>query len=201
MPEWIRNTIESLGYFGIMLLMIIENVFPPIPSEIIMPLAGFLSTQGEFSFLGVAIAGTIGSVLGALLLYYVGRKVGADRLKRWADSYGRWLMLSSEDIGRAQAWFHRRGAVAVFVCRLVPGIRSMISVPAGIERMNLGRFLIFSALGTAVWATILAYLGRVLGRNYQKVSNYLGPVSYVVLGGFLVCYIVYVVRHQRHKGA
>jgi membrane protein DedA with SNARE-associated domain len=142
MPEWIKGTIESLGYFGIILLMIIENVFPPIPSEIIMPLAGFLSTQGEFSFLGVAIAGTIGSVLGALLLYYAGRKVGADRLKRWADSYGRWLMLSSEDIGRAQAWFHRRGAVAVFVCRLVPGLRSMISIPAGIERMNLSRYIL-----------------------------------------------------------
>jgi len=201
MPEWIKGTIESLGYFGIILLMIIENVFPPIPSEIIMPLAGFLSTQGEFSFLGVAIAGTIGSVLGALLLYYAGRKVGADRLKCWADSYGRWLMLSSEDIGRAQAWFHRRGAVAVFVCRLVPGLRSMISIPAGIERMNLSRFLIFSALGTGVWATILAYLGRVLGRNYEMVSNYLGPLSYMVLSGFLVCYIVYVVRHQLHSGS
>jgi len=201
MPEWIKGTIESLGYFGIILLMIIENVFPPIPSEIIMPLAGFLSTQGEFSFLGVAIAGTIGSVLGALLLYYAGRKVGADRLKCWADSYGRWLMLSSEDIGRAQAWFHRRGAVAVFVCRLVPGLRSMISIPAGIEGMNLSRFVIFSALGTGVWATVLAYLGRVLGRNYEMVSNYLGPLSYMVLSGFLVCYIVYVVRHQRHSGS
>lgn len=201
MPEWIKSTIESLGYFGIMLLMIIENVFPPIPSEIIMPLAGFLSTQGEFSYFGVVIAGTIGSVLGALLLYYVGRKVGGDRLKRWADTHGHWLMLSSEDIGRAQGWFHRHGIVAVFVCRLVPGIRSLISIPAGIERMNLSVFLIYSALGTGVWATILAYLGRMLGRNYEKVSNYLAPISYVVLGGFLVCYIAYVVRHRSHKSS
>jgi membrane protein DedA with SNARE-associated domain len=201
MPEWIKGTIDSLGYLGITLLMIIENVFPPIPSELIMPLAGFLTTQGEFLLLGVVIAGTAGSVLGALLLYYVGKKVGTDRLKFWADSYGHWLMLSSDDIGRAQEWFHRHGTTAVFLCRLVPGIRSLISVPAGIERMRLPLFLTYSALGTGIWATILAYLGRVLGRNYEKVGVYLGPISYVVLGGFLVCYMVYVVKHRKHKGS
>ena len=110
-------------------------------------------------------------------------------------------MLSSDDIGRAQEWFHRHGTTAVFLCRLVPGIRSLISVPAGIERMRLPLFLTYSALGTGIWATILAYLGRVLGRNYEKVGVYLGPISYVVLGGFLVCYMVYVVRHRKHKGS
>jgi membrane protein DedA with SNARE-associated domain len=149
----------------------------------------------------VVIAGTAGSVLGALPLYYVGWKVGAERLKRWADRHGCWLMLSSEDIERAQEWFHRHGAAAVFLCRLVPGIRSLISVPAGIERMNLTVFLILSVLGTGIWAGLLAYLGRILGRNYEKVSTYLSPARYVVLGGLLVWYIVHVVRHRRARAS
>jgi membrane protein DedA with SNARE-associated domain len=200
MLDWVKDTVESIGYPGIVLLMIIENVFPPIPSEIIMPFAGFMTAQGKLSFVGVVIAGTGGSVLGALPLYYIGRKVGAERLKRWADGHGRWLMLSSKDIERAGSWFHRHKAAAVFLCRLVPGMRSLISVPAGIERMNLTVFLSLSVLGTGIWAGLLAYLGRILGQNYEKVSTYLGPASYVVLGCLAVWYAVHAVKHWHDRG-
>jgi membrane protein DedA with SNARE-associated domain len=197
MLDWIKSTIDSIGYPGIIVLMIIENVFPPIPSELIMPFAGFLSGEGKLSFVGVVIAGTIGSVIGALPLYYVGRKVGSERLNSWADRHGRWLMLSSEEIERARGWFRQHGAAAVFLCRLVPGIRSLISIPAGIERMNLVTFLLLSALGTGTWAGLLAYLGRTLGRSYEKVGTYVGPASYIVIGSLIVGYVVHVTKARR----
>ena len=131
----------SAGYLGIVFLMFIENVFPPIPSEFIMPLAGFMVTQGRFSLIGIIIAGTFGSALGALPLYFSGKKLGEQRLRRFADRHGKWLTLSCEDVDKAGEWFDKYGAAAVFFCRLVPGIRSFISIPAGIKRMNIFSFL------------------------------------------------------------
>lgn len=194
MVDWIKNVIQSVGYPGIGLLMVVENVFPPIPSELIMPFAGFVATDGTLSLAGVVIAGTVGSVLGALPLYYVGYRVGEQRLRRWVDRHGHWIMLSVEELERSQDWFHRHGAAAVFFCRLVPGIRSLISVPAGMSGMSMVLFLLLSALGTGIWSGVLACLGYVLGQNYDRVSTYLGPVTYVVLGGMLLWYVVHVVR-------
>ena len=124
MADWIIGTIESTGYFGIVLLMVLENVFPPIPSELIMPLAGFMASKEQQTLSGVVLAGTVGSVLGALPLYYAGYFIGGERLNRLIDKYGRWLTVSSEDLERAKRWFAKHGRLAVFVCRLVPGIRS-----------------------------------------------------------------------------
>ena len=199
MLEWITDTIESAGYAGIALLMIVENVFPPIPSELIMPLAGFLTVQGELSFPGVVIAGTFGSVVGNFALYYVGKKIGPERLNRWADRHGWWLMLSREDIERARGWFDRHGTATVFLSRLVPGIRSLISIPAGIEGMNPAFFALLSACGTGLWAGTLAYLGRILGQNFKNVSTYIGPIGYVVIGGLLTWYLVHVIREWRKR--
>jgi len=198
MLEWIKNLMNSLGYVGIAMLMFLENVFPPIPSELIMPLAGFTATQGQLSFIGVVLAGMVGSVAGALPLYYLGRTVGEDRLKEWADRYGRWLTVSSNEIEKADRWFDRHGHKAVFLCRLVPGIRSLISIPAGISGMNLVTFVLYTALGTGIWAAFLAYLGRLLGENYQQVDTYLGPITYVVLGVLALGAGIWVWRRKQN---
>jgi membrane protein DedA with SNARE-associated domain len=191
---------NSLGYLGIVGLMFLENVFPPIPSELIMPLAGFTATQGRLSFWGVVLAGVVGSVLGQLPLYYLGKTVGEERLKAWADKHGKWLTVSGKDIEKAKGWFDKHGGGAVFFCRLIPGVRSLISIPAGFDNMNLFLFLLYSALGTALWTGILAYLGRLLGNNYQLVDKYLGPATYVILGAIAVA-IFFWVRKRKKQGA
>jgi membrane protein DedA with SNARE-associated domain len=188
--------VTSAGYFGILLLMFIENVFPPIPSEIIMPLAGYMATHGELSLLGIILAGTIGSVLGALPLYYVGRTIGGERLKKFADKRGRWLTVSREDIEQAERWFDRYGNAAILFCRLIPGVRSLISIPAGIAGMKMVPFIFYTAVGTAVWTALLAYSGYFLGSNFAKISDYLDPVSWIVLGIIVVIYFVGVIRHK-----
>jgi membrane protein DedA with SNARE-associated domain len=165
------NIIASTGYFGIVFLMFVENVFPPIPSEFIMPLAGFMAAEDKFSLLGVIVAGTLGSVLGALPFYYLGAKLGEERLKRFAERYGRWFTISPEDIDRADDWFDRHGAKAVLLGRIVPGIRSFISIPAGFNRMNLGSFLLFTTIGSSVWTSLLAGAGYLLGTNFIKSKN------------------------------
>jgi membrane protein DedA with SNARE-associated domain len=195
--EWVENIMNSLGYIGIALLMFLENIFPPIPSELIMPLAGFTSTRGELSFIGVIVAGVVGSVVGQLPLYYLGRWVGEERLNKWADKYGTWLTVSSKDIDKAKHWFNRHGHKAVFFARLVPGVRTLISIPAGFANMHVAMFLLYSTLGMGIWATVLAFLGRLLGENYQKVDQYLGLVSYVVLGLLVIGGIIWVVKRRQ----
>ena len=200
MLEWIQNTMTSLGYSGVALLMFVENVFPPIPSELIMPLAGFTAGRGDLSFVGVVLAGALGSLLGQLPLYYLGRWVGEDQLVAWAERYGKWLTVSGKDIRRADDWFDKHGHKTVFFARLVPGVRSLISIPAGLSEMHLPTFLLYSAFGTGLWALILASLGAILGENYDAVETYLGPVSFVVVGGLLLWAIVWVVRRRRTQG-
>jgi len=189
MADWIIRTIESTGYFGIVFLMFLENIFPPIPSEFIMPLAGFMASKEQRTLSGVVLAGTIGSVLGALALYYAGYFIGEQRLKRLIDKYGRWLTISLEDLERAKGWFAKHGRLAVLVCRLVPGIRSLISIPAGIARMPLVSFLFYTAIGSGFWTAMLAYGGYVLGDKFQQVEKYLNPVSYVVLLAIALIYV------------
>lgn len=196
MAEWVMSLIGAAGYAGVVLLMVVENLFPPIPSEIIMPLAGYMATRGELSFAGVVAAGTIGATLGTTPLYYAGARLGEERLKALADRHGRWLTVSREDIERAGHWFDRHGGVAVFFCRLVPGVRSLVSVPAGIRGMGFGRFLCYTAAGSAVWTALLAAAGYALGANFGRVEKYLDPVSWVVFGLIAVLYVVRVVRHK-----
>lgn len=183
MDNWITNTIQALGYIGIGLMMFLENLFPPIPSELIMPLAGFTVAQGHMGFVPVVLAGVIGTVLGALPWYYAGVYISEHRLKRWADRYGKWLTLSSSDIDKANRWFKRRGDMAVLLCRLVPGLRTVISLPAGMSQMPFERFLLYSTIGTTLWVTLLTTVGYLLGNNYHLVDVYLGPVSKVVVVG------------------
>ncbi len=199
MFDWIQQTMTTLGYPGVALLMFLENVFPPIPSELIMPLAGFSAASGDLSFIGVVIAGAVGSLLGQLPLYYLGRWAHEDRLVAWADRYGKWLTLSGKDIKKADDWFDRHGHKAVFLARLVPGLRSLISIPAGMSEMPLTTFWLYSALGTTLWVLLLTALGGLLGQNYQLVDTYLGPVSLVVLGGLSVFAVVWILRRRAQR--
>ena len=199
MTQWVTSAVESFGVWGVLVLMFLENVLPPIPSELIMPMAGFQATRGRMSFWGVVAAGTAGSVLGALPLYYIGHVVGRERLRRWVRRKGHWLALSVEDLDKADGWFNRHRGAAVLLCRLVPGVRSLISIPAGLNAMPLPKFLLYTTLGTAAWTGLLAYAGRLLGQNYHRVGHWLGPATKVILVVLVVAYVVRVIRLRRAK--
>lgn len=186
--QWIVNVMTAMSYWGIGLLMFLENLFPPIPSELIMPLAGFTVAKGEMEFVPAVTAGVIGTVLGALPWYYAGKVISEERLRHLADRYGKWLTISGRDIDKANEWFTKHGVKAVFLCRLVPGVRTLISLPAGFNEMPLLPFLVFSTLGTTIWVGFLTFLGLKLGENYALVDEWLAPVSKIILvllvGGF-----------------
>jgi membrane protein DedA with SNARE-associated domain len=200
MTEWIVNIMSSLGYLGIGLLMFLENLFPPIPSELIMPLAGFTAAKGELNVTLVVFAGVIGTMLGALPWYYAGKFLGEQRLKDWTDKYGRWLALSGKDIERAKSWFDRHGVKAVFFCRMITGgVRTIISLPAGISQMPLVPFLLFSTLGTFLWVGLLTAAGYLLGDHYQLVEEYLAPVSKIVLATLVIGLVIIIIRRNRRR--
>lgn len=194
--DWIRG---FMSYPGIAFLMFLENVFPPLPSELIMPLAGFQTGQGKLSLFGVILVGAVGSLVGQLPLYYLGKWVGKDKLKAWADKRGEWIAVSGDDIEKADEWFGKHGSKAVLIGRLVPGVRSLVSIPAGFAGMSLPKFLGYSAIGTAAWAGLLAWLGSLLGDRYEQVEKFVNPVSYVVLGAIVLTLIVRVVKRRREK--
>jgi membrane protein DedA with SNARE-associated domain len=191
--DWITGFIERTGYFGVALLMFAENVFPPIPSELIMPLAGFTAARGELNIVGAVLVGSVGSVLGSTLWYFAGYRLGDDRLKRLAARHGRWLTVTPADIDKACAWFNRHGGKAVLVGRLVPTVRTLISVPAGIAEMRLLPFLIYSGIGTLFWTALLGGAGFLLEAQYQLVADWVDPLSYVVVGVLGLWYIYRVV--------
>jgi membrane protein DedA with SNARE-associated domain len=189
MDNWVAGILQQLGYLGLAFLMFLENVFPPIPSELIMPLAGYLVARGEMTFVGVVVAGTLGSVAGALPLYWFGRKLGRQRVIDFADRHGRWLTISGRHIVRATDWLDRHGKWAVFFARLVPGVRSLISIPAGIARQNFALFLTLTTLGSALWSGLLAAAGYWLGSSFEKVESFIGPVSNAILIAVAVLYL------------
>lgn len=197
MLHWMVSIMGSLGYVGIGLLMCIENIVVFIPSELIMPLAGFVAGQGTLSFWVVVIAGWLGSLAGAMPWYFVGRIIGEERLKKWVDRRGTWFPLRGRDIDRAKHWFDRHGHFAVFLARITPGIRPLIGLPAGFDRMPFAPFLLYSALGTWIWVTALAYAGRTLGRHYDQVSKVLGPATWIIIGALVVAAVVGVVRRKK----
>lgn len=186
--QWVTETMEAWGYLGIVFLMFAENVFPPIPSELIMPFAGFSAHQGDkLSLVGVVIAGIIGSILGALPLYVVGLLVGADRLRDWTKKIGKYFLIKVDDVDASVRWFHKYGNQTVFWGRMLPQIRSVISAPAGVVHMPFGKFIAYSTAGMTLWTTLLAVGGYLLGANYHRVEQlvgYLGKgvVLLVVLG-------------------
>ena len=197
MVEWTLDLMNRLGYVGIVLLMVLENLFPPLPSELILPAAGFAAARGELHLAGVAASGALGSVIGTLPLYWLGRAVGEERLVRWADRYGRWLTVRGQDVRRADAWFDRYGWSAVLFGRMVPGIRSLLSLPAGMSGMPLPTFVLYSAVGSGLWALLLSGAGYLLGDHYEVVGQYVGPVGTGVLALLVGYAVVWVLRRRR----
>ena len=180
LSDWVLLMMDKLGLFGVALMMFLENVFPPIPSELIMPAAGFAAAMGRMELWLVIAAGTAGSVIGALPLYYLGTLLDEQRLFALMDKYGKYLLLTRDDIIKAQSWFDRYGNSVIFFGRMIPAIRSLISIPAGMARMPMLPFLLLTTLGSAIWSALLAYAGFVLGANYQKVADYIAPSSSAV---------------------
>ncbi|MDB5770182.1 MAG: dedA2 [Burkholderia sp.] len=201
MFDFIVQFMSQAGYFGVFALMALENIFPPIPSEMIMPLAGFAAARGDLNVVIVVIAGTAGSVIGALPWFFAGRLYGQARMKHLAGKHGRWLTVSPDDVDKALQTFERHGRKAVFFGRLIPAIRTLISVPAGIARMPMLPFLAYSTAGSLVWTSLLAAAGYVLKAQYTQVQHYLDPASKIVIGVIVALYIYRLVTHRRGKVA
>ena len=186
MTDWIISIMEQLGYFGIALLMFLDNVFPPIPSEVIMPSAGFAASKGQLLLSGVIIAGSIGSLVAAALLYWIGRKIPNQSLFNWVDRYGKYLFIKSEDVKKALDWFEKYGHRVVFFGRMVPAVRSLISIPAGMSHMPFWKFMLYSSVGTIIWTTFLACVGYYFGNNIELMQQIFSRVGYVIIAIVLI---------------
>ena len=188
MDGWIIKLVNDTHYWGVGFLMFLETVFPPVPSEVIMTVAGVSVARGNMDFAGVVASGTAGAMLGNYLLFLLAIKFGKERLQRFLEKYGRWLTLHWTDIERGQALFARHGSIIVLVARMLPTFRSLISIPAGIFKMSHRRFLVFSTIGTAGWSAALAGAGYALGSQFAEVEKILGPVSTAIIALIVVTY-------------
>lgn len=199
LTEWIISIMEQLGYLGIALLMFLDNVFPPIPSEIIMPSAGYSASQGQLTLLGVIIAGCFGSLLAAAFLYWIGYQFKHEGIFRFIDRYGKYLFIKSEDVKKSLGWFEHYGHRIVFFGRMIPAVRSLISIPAGMSHMPFWKFMFYSSLGTIIWTTFLACVGFYFGENQQLMQQIFSKVSdvIIVIVVLLIGWIVY--RRQQRK--
>ena len=186
---WVLIIMAKFGYLGIIFAMFAENVFPPIPSELIMPAAGFAVARGDLNLILVILAGTLGSVLGALPLYYLGRLLNKERLMVFTEKYGKYVFVKPSDISSSSVWFDKHGSKAVFFGRMVPGIRSLISIPAGMSKMPMLPFLVFTALGSSIWTSLLTIAGYYFGENYEIIETMLAPYS----KGFLLLAVVIII--------
>ena len=194
MDDWIIRLVDQGGYWGVALLMFLETVFPPVPSEVIMTVAGVSASRGNMTFAGVVGAGTAGAMLGNYLWFWLAIKFGSDRLHRFADRYGRWLTLNWNEIERGQELFRKHGSIIILVARMLPTLRSLISIPAGIFGMSHRRFLVYSTIGTAGWSAALAGAGYALGSQFEDVEKILGPLSTAVIVLIVLGYIWRLIR-------
>jgi membrane protein DedA with SNARE-associated domain len=192
--NWVTDVVDKLGYLGVALMVALENLFPPIPSEVVLPLAGFVAGQGRASLPGMVLAATVGSVVGAWALYAIAALVGPVRLRRFVGRFGRWFGVSPADLDRAEAWFDRRAAPAVLVCRCVPLVRSLVSIPAGFRRMPLLRFTLYTAMGSAVWNVALVTAGYVLGDRWDEVEPVVAVLQWIVVAVILAAVAWFVWR-------
>jgi membrane protein DedA with SNARE-associated domain len=197
--DWIVLAVRRGGLGGVALLMVLENVFPPIPSEVVMPLAGVEAARGSYPLALAIAAGTAGSVVGALLWYALGRALGAERIERWAARHGRWLTLEPSDVRKATQWFERHCGKAVVLGRLVPAVRTLISLPAGLAHMPLTRFVALTSVGTTVWSGLLAWAGFALGEEYGTATGWLSTASNIIVGGALLWYLWRVATFRKRQ--
>ena len=202
MESWITNIMEDFGYIGVFLLIMLENIFPPIPSEVILTFGGYMTTQSNLTFVGVVIASTLGSVAGAVALYDIGKIVGIERIGRFVDKWGRILRLTNEDIYKANDWFKKYGVWTVFFCRFIPLIRSLISLPAGMSKMNFWLFLVLTTVGTLIWNIVLIYLGAQVGENWDTIVAYMDTysnIAYAIIGILIVLFVIWFYRKKSKK--
>lgn len=181
LTDRVTQAVETLGYLGVAFLVLLENVFPPIPSEVVLPLAGFVAGRGDASLPGMILAATVGSVLGSWVLYGISSAIGPDRLHAIVGRYGRWFRLDNHDLHRAEHWFDRRSDAAVLVGRCIPLIRSLVSIPAGFRRMPFARFTVLTAVGSLIWNAALVGAGSVLGERWHEVGDVVGLLQGVVI--------------------
>jgi len=197
--DWIVAVVERFGYLGVALLTAAENLFPPLPSEVVLPLVGFAVSKGVLTLAGAVAAATLGAVAGAVALYWIGAAVGMARVRAFVQRRGRWLLLDAEDVDRSEGWFRRNSAWAVLVGRLVPGVRSVVSLPAGAARMPLGSFLLLTTAGSAVWSAALVGLGYILGAQWERVSAWVDRVGMVVWAAIALAVLVVLVRRASQR--
>ncbi|GHJ14555.1 MULTISPECIES: DedA family protein [unclassified Micromonospora] len=195
---WVASVIDAWGAVGVALLVALESIIPPIPSEIVLAMAGYLSAEGRFNVVVIVLAATAGSLLGALVLYWLGAALGEDRLKRWLDHIP---LVDLEDLEKADRWFERHGRWAVLIGRVVPVVRSLVSIPAGANRMPLGEFILLTTLGSGVWNTLIVGAGFLLGSRWEDVDRYSQWFNYAIFAVFGVMIVSWAVKKVRRRRA
>ena len=196
--SWATGWVETVGPVALAILMLVETVFPPIPSELILPLSGYLASRGRMSLAAVVIGATLGSLAGALALYWAGAALGQKRLRRLAE---RTPLVEVDDLERAEGWFDRHGGLAVLIGRVIPVVRSLVSVPAGVERMPLWRFVLYTIIGSGVYNLVLIGLGYVLGSRWQTVEQYSNYLNYAIYAAILVAVGLFALKRVRRRRA
>ncbi|OLN21834.1 alkaline phosphatase [Domibacillus antri] len=204
MENWIISMMEQYGLWGVFFLIALENLFPPIPSEVILTFGGVMTGSTDLTVTGVIFASTAGSVVGAVILYGVGLLLDVENLEKIIDRYGRFLRVTKKDIHRADAWFDKYGVWTVFLCRMVPLIRSLISIPAGMANMNFFLFLVFTTAGTLIWNTILVNLGAAFAGSWHTIVEYMDVYSnivYAILAVIFIAAVIWYVKKIRSRSA
>ena len=202
MQEFILSVMNQFGYLGVFLLIAIENIFPPIPSEVILVFGGFMTTYANLNITGMIVASTLGSLIGAIVLYYIGKILNKERLKKIiSGKTGKILRLKTTDIDKADEWFDTKGNKSVFFCRFIPIVRSLISIPAGMSEMPMGKFLLYTISGSLIWNSVLIIVGNRFGENWTKIVDVLNDYSHIVLILLVILFValVYIFYHQKLK--
>ncbi|WP_462406053.1 DedA family protein [Gracilibacillus sp. Marseille-QA3620] len=199
MENWIIDIMDQFGYIGILFLIAVENIFPPIPSEVILTFGGYLTTKTSMTVTGVVAVSTAGSVIGAIILYGLGMLLGKERIEKIVNRYGHILRVTVEDVEKADNWFHKYGLWTIFFCRFVPLIRSLISIPAGMARINFVTFLLLTTIGTFIWNVVLVSIGAILGDSWESIVHYMDYYSNVVYVLLVILFLAFVIWYVRKK--
>ena len=200
MEEFVISIMNQFGYFGIFFLIFIENIFPPIPSEVVLLFGGFMTTYSKLNLFGMVIFSTLGSTVGAIVLYYIGKILNKERLKKIVSGkIGKILRLKASDIEKADKWFDTKGNKTVFFCRFIPVVRSLISIPAGMSEMIMSKFLLYTITGSLIWNTVLLFVGSKVGENWKKIEQMMSQYSHIILIILIIAFIGFVIYHFSKK--
>ncbi len=200
MQEFVLTVMENYGYFGVCFLIAIENIFPPIPSEVILLFGGFMTTKTSLNIVLMVLFATLGSLIGAIVLYYIGKILNKDRLKKMVSGkVGKILRVKTSDIDMADAWFDNKGNITVFFCRFIPIVRSLISIPAGMSEMPMLKFLIYTIVGSAIWNTVLIIIGNRVGENWESILKIFDRYSLVVVILLIIIFVGFIVWFYKFR--